>query len=153
MNEFQQKVFDYLVDTEGSDHRRNALHDLIDRGFFAGNEDTNLDILGGYLEQNPRGFCHDGLERFKDALLEGIERFSPTKHLRVVFDLDLTGTCPFYDADVRGADAGVTLQLESALIRQLVGEFSHNGLTIAGVTWIDYDTNPSAPNERGGVLR
>jgi len=71
MLDIQAKAFAHLTASGGSTAlRKQALEDLIETGFF----NTNLYLndakvkMETYLQRNPRGFCEDGIKRFKQAV-------------------------------------------------------------------------------------
>lgn len=71
MNDFQQKVWEYLTLAGGTSERRIALKDLVERDFFFGSdlERNSKKFFDTYLAENKRGFCLDGLQRARAALL------------------------------------------------------------------------------------
>lgn len=70
MNEFADKVFEYLTSPGGSADRKLALKDLVTRTAFSShwtNKGT-IEVVEKYLNENPRNFCQDGINRFRKAL-------------------------------------------------------------------------------------
>lgn len=74
MNELQQKVFDYLTQP-GHPQRLQAMQDLMERHqgripFFRSGlgSESATSKLEAYLKDNPRGFCDDGIRRFRQAV-------------------------------------------------------------------------------------
>lgn len=67
MNDFQEKVYDHLFN--GGDDRREAMRDLIAKGFFNPDheEDNSKRIAEVYVTENPRRFCDGGIRRFREA--------------------------------------------------------------------------------------
>lgn len=85
MPSFADQVLEYLW-SKHSDDRKHALHDLAARGLFGLGpigQNTNQrplsaeegqKIVEDYLAENPRGFCDEGIQRFKTALHLGTPR-------------------------------------------------------------------------------
>lgn len=79
MNEFQEKVLDYLFD-RGGNERQMAMKDLIRCGFFGFHHaDESRQIAEKYIEDNARRFCDDGIRRFRESV--GLKVPKRTIHL------------------------------------------------------------------------
>ncbi len=125
-SEFADNVFKYLYDAN-TPERSNALKDLAARGAFAAQKENRAkDIVQRYVEENPRGFCDDGVRRF----LEGVNLDS---HRVGVITIEVT-TPLAWTGDIRDeshqmftADSVVYSRLVEALVQDY-GRGSERGM-------------------------
>lgn len=82
-NTFARNVFDHLTTGDSAD-RSSALKDLIDRKVFSDDVDDRVcrRIVEDYISENPRGFCPEGINRFKKAV--GIKDPEPVRRTAVL---------------------------------------------------------------------
>jgi hypothetical protein len=103
-DEFIQSVVEYLA--SGGTERQQALTDLIFRNVF--NWGTVVGVknaIDAYLTANPRGFCREGIDRFRKAILD-----PPPKTLTFTLTIPFTG-------EVGDGSIAIT-NIKAALIRQ-----------------------------------
>jgi hypothetical protein len=89
LNTFATKVLDYLTTDGHHPQRKQALQDLIGIGALGYTySDRTQEAVETYLKANKRGFCQEGINRFRTAV--GLK--PTTKKVRIVLDLELENT-------------------------------------------------------------
>lgn len=136
MNDLAAKTFDYLL-VAGHPERRQALRDLSATGAFSSQfEGDTRYYIDRYLKDNPRGFCDEGIAKFKAFL-------DPPKvaKIEVTLEFEVEGANEDFGIN-SGSDQGVVYDL---VHKHLEGLSILDGkVTLRNVEFSDYTASKSS---------
>lgn len=136
MNEFQEKVFDYLTSNEGTGSaRRKALKELMNYGFFNSHEhaEVSVEIFTNKLNtwEKNETFCADGINKARKALL-----LSRTKFVTVILEIETDSNLDkMYNSNDYSLSGGLAEQIaEAGFIRgKAIGGIIEYGWNVLNV--------------------
>lgn len=130
----QKRVLHYLSNPNGSPERLTMLRDMFNSGWFEALYDQDFIVaVKKYVQNNSRGFCPAGIERFLTAFPE----FAPPRcgKITVTLEIDVENINPESFGTVASADQGFVADLMPH-IRKF--ESNQTGLRTTGVKWTEY---------------
>lgn len=142
MNRYQHNIISHL---SADEYRREGLGDLVEHHHILSDtlsEDEVAHRVNEYLERNPRGYCSDGIQRFRDST--GIQPPAPpapeTRTIRVTLDIETPSNLRMLRG---GSEYGFSRQLCADLIARGVGH-SHRGFVPFDITAVRVVTDPTS---------
>lgn len=142
LNVLSTSALKYLSES-GHPERTDALRDLIERRAF--HQDYNAEtrrILTEYLAENPRGFCRDGIQKFRVAVLG---EQPPSKKVQVILEFEVENPSHRLGAS-RSQDDGLVYDLVHLHLEGM--EVGHSKKVLRNVRYLDYTATPADDSPR-----